>query len=81
MSDPVNPRHYKVHPSGIECIEVAEHFGFNIGNVFKYLWRADEKECDITDLYKARWYLNREIAKREREHAERIEKPEQVKER
>ena len=37
MSDPVNhPKHYTQHPSGIECIEVTEHFNFNIGNAIKY---------------------------------------------
>lgn len=67
MSDPVNPQHYKRHPSGVECIDVVEHFGFNLGNAIKYLWRADEKGQPLVDLRKARWYLDREIAKRERE--------------
>lgn len=61
-----HPKHYTSHPSGIECIEVTEHFGFNLGNVIKYLWRAEEKGAPIKDLKKAAWYLNREIEKRER---------------
>lgn len=65
--DPVNhPKHYTSHPSGVECIQVTEHFGFNLGNVIKYLWRAEEKGAPLEDLKKAAWYLNREIEKRER---------------
>ena len=32
----------------------------------KYIWRADEKGSPIEDLKKARWYLDREISRRER---------------
>jgi hypothetical protein len=64
-NDSVNsPTHYASHPSGIECIQITEHMGFNLGNVFKYLWRADLKGSPINDLKKAAWYLNREIEKR-----------------
>lgn len=38
---------------------------FCLGNVVKYLWRADEKGSDLQDLKKAAWYLAREIARRE----------------
>jgi tRNA U34 2-thiouridine synthase MnmA/TrmU len=63
--DPVNhPHHYTNHPSGIECITITEHMGFNLGNAVKYIWRADLKDNTIQDLEKARWYLDREIAKR-----------------
>lgn len=31
----------------------------------KYIWRADLKGDSIEDLNKARWYLDREIARRE----------------
>lgn len=65
MSDPINPRHYRSHPSGVECIDIAEHMGFSLGNALKYIWRADLKN-GIEDLRKAAWYLNREIALRER---------------
>jgi hypothetical protein len=65
--DPVNhPTHYTEHPSGIECIQITEHMGFNLGNAIKYIWRADLKNDAIEDLKKARWYLDREIGKRER---------------
>ena len=64
--DPVNhPRHYTSHPSGVECIDVVEWMGFNLGNAIKYIWRADQKGAAIEDLKKARWYLDREIIRRE----------------
>lgn len=64
--DPVNaPQYYQSHPSGIECIQITEHMSFCLGNAVKYIWRADEKGNDLEDLRKARWYLDREIAKRE----------------
>lgn len=59
--DPINPSHYRKHPSGIECIEVVRHMTFNLGQVFKYLWRADHKGHTIEDLKKAQWYLDDEI--------------------
>jgi hypothetical protein len=63
--DPVNrPKHYTQHPSGVECIEITEHMGFNLGNATKYIWRADLKHDAIEDLRKAVWYIQREIAKR-----------------
>lgn len=63
--DPVNhPKHYTSHPSGVECIDVTEHMGFNLGNAMKYIWRADEKGKAIEDLEKAAWYINREIQRR-----------------
>jgi hypothetical protein len=63
--DPVNhPRHYTSHPSGIECIQVVRHFGFNLGNAIKYIWRADLKNDAVEDLRKAVFYLNDEISKR-----------------
>lgn len=58
-----NPPHYKKHPSGIDCIEIAEHFNFNLGNAIKYIWRSDFKG-GLEDLKKAQWYINREIEKR-----------------
>lgn len=64
-ADPVNPNHYKSHPSGVECIAITEHMGFNLGNSIKYIWRADLKN-GVEDLKKAAWYINREIEKRSR---------------
>lgn len=62
--DAVNhPKHYTQHKSGIECIQITRHMGFNLGNAMKYIWRADLKN-GIEDLQKAVWYLQDEIAKR-----------------
>lgn len=70
MGDPVNhPDHYTSHPSGVECIQIAEHMNFCLGNALKYIWRAGLKqEVDsVEDLRKAEWYIRREIERRERE--------------
>lgn len=65
-TDVVNkPKHYTEHPSGIECIQITEHMGFNLGNAIKYIWRCDLKKDAIEDLKKAKWYIDREINKRE----------------
>ena len=66
MSEAVDhPKHYTSHPSGVEAITVCEHLNFNRGNAMKYLWRAGEKDPtrEVEDLEKARWYLDREIAR------------------
>ena len=69
-ADSVNhPAHYNSHPSGIECIEIARHHNFNIGNTIKYLWRAGLKseegmkdtDKQVEDLNKAIWYIQDEI--------------------
>lgn len=61
-----HPKHYTAHPSGVECIRIAEHMGFNLGNAVKYIWRCDLKQDAIEDIKKAIWYLQRELARRER---------------
>jgi hypothetical protein len=65
MTDLINhPPHYTSHPSGVECITVTEHMNFNLGNAVKYIWRAGLKsEAALVDLEKARWYVDREIAR------------------
>jgi hypothetical protein len=62
MTDSVNhPPHYK--QGGIETIEVIEAWGLNyrLGNVVKYVSRADKKSDGLEDLKKAQWYLNKMI--------------------
>lgn len=63
-----HPIHYNAHPSGVECIEVVRHMGFNLGNVVKYLWRDGLKdaEVELQDLEKAAWYLNDEVQRRKK---------------
>ena len=61
-SDPVeHPAHYKV--GGIETIDFieAKNLGYNLGNVVKYITRADHKGNKLEDLRKAQWYLTRAI--------------------
>ena len=69
-ADNVNhPSHYNSHPSGIECIEIARHHNFNIGNTIKYIWRAglkseegmEDTDKQVEDLNKAIWYIKDEI--------------------
>ena len=57
-----HPAHYKV--GGIETIDFieAKKLNYNIGNVIKYLTRADYKGNKLEDLRKAQWYLTREIS-------------------
>jgi hypothetical protein len=62
--DNVNhPAHYNRHPSGVETIQITEHFNFCVGNAIKYLWRSGLKEGTdaVLDLQKARWYVDREL--------------------
>lgn len=64
-ADMVNhPPHYTGHPSGVECIEVAEHLPFCLGNAFKYLFRRNDKGTLRQNLEKALWYIRRERAYR-----------------
>ena len=63
-TDMVNhPPHYKT--GGIETIDFIEAKGLNyhLGNVIKYVTRADHKGNRLENLKKAQWYLEREIAK------------------
>jgi len=64
--DNINPDHYNRHPSGVRAIQITEHMNFCLGNVIKYVWRADEKHDDggIEDLNKAKWYIERELERR-----------------
>lgn len=64
-----NPAHYTAHPSGVECIEITRHMNFNLGNVYKYVWRAGlkDKTKTIEDLRKAVFYIQDEIRRLEKE--------------
>jgi hypothetical protein len=58
IHDPVNhPKHYTSHPSGVECIQIARHMNFNLGNAFKYWFRRYAKNNPLEDMEKAQWYL------------------------
>lgn len=61
MSDEVeHPQHY-MHPSGIEVIQITRHETFLRGNILKYVLRAPYKGSELTDLLKAKQYLEWEI--------------------
>lgn len=58
MTDSVNsPAHYESGP--FECINLAEQYSFNVGNMIKYVWRHRMKGHPLEDLRKALWYANR----------------------
>jgi hypothetical protein len=65
--DKVNsPSHYKV--GGIETIDFieAKQLGYHLGNVIKYISRADYKDDKLENLKKAQWYLNRAVSQLEK---------------
>lgn len=67
MTEKINhPAHYG-GDTPYEAIKVIEAWGlgFCLGNTVKYIARAEHKGATIEDLKKARWYLDREISKRE----------------
>ena len=65
--DKINhPSHYKV--GGIETIDFieAKDLGYHLGNVVKYISRADHKDNKLENLKKAQWYLNRAVSNLEK---------------
>jgi hypothetical protein len=56
-----SPVHYTF--GGIETIDFieAKSLPYHLGNVIKYITRADKKGNKKEDLLKAQWYLNRAI--------------------
>lgn len=65
-----HPPHYvNGWTNGAEVIDLTEHLSFCAGNVVKYVCRAGRKDPvkHVEDLEKARWYLDREIARIERQ--------------
>ncbi len=77
MSNVKSPEHYAwLHDEiGIEPIDVCELMNFNRGNALKYILRAGRKyeagmgdrQKEIEDLEKARYYIDREINRLEGE--------------
>lgn len=70
--DAINPTHYK--QGLIEAIDAIESATINkkgivavcTANVIKYLWRCEDKN-GLEDLYKAKWYLDKLIAEKEKQ--------------
>lgn len=63
--DATSPYHYRA--GGIDTWDfiAAKELNYNLGNVVKYVSRADYVANDVEDLKKAVAYLQREIAHRE----------------
>lgn len=65
-----HPEHYGGKDNPYEAIKVIEAWGlgFCLGNAVKYICRfgkKDDRRAPVEDLKKARWYLDREIQRRE----------------
>ncbi|CAN1553371.1 SaV-like [Spirosomataceae bacterium] len=66
MKEAVNhPAHYGGEDNAYEAIKVIEAWGldFLLGNTVKYIARAGKKDCELQDLKKAKFYLERTITK------------------
>jgi Protein of unknwon function (DUF3310) len=79
-----HPKHYTSCPANcskcshpIECIDIVQHMGFSLGNAIKYIWRADLKNNAIEDLKKSVWYLQAEIARREKQLNDQLDQEDQ----
>lgn len=72
IMDETNPEHYQNFSNNTEVIDIAENLSYNAGNAVKYLARATrtdgqtKHENPLTDLRKAKWYVEREIDRLER---------------
>jgi len=72
MQDKITPSYYT--SSKIECIDAIESATIRkkgliavcTANVIKYLWRCEDKN-GLEDLYKAKWYLDKLIAEKEKQ--------------
>lgn len=70
MTQRTRPNYYLL-PNGIECKDVAQHFTYNVGTAFAYLWRAgrkheegiDDLDKQIEDIEKAVQHLQFELQK------------------
>lgn len=63
-----HPPHYT--DGKIEVIDYIEdkEFNYHLGNAIKYISRAGKKDDYVQDLEKAKWYINREIERHQKEH-------------
>ena len=68
----ITPTYYT--SSKIECIDAIDSATTNkkgiiavcTGNIIKYIWRCEDKN-GLEDLYKAKWYLDKLIATKEKQ--------------
>ncbi len=69
INDKINhPTHYT--DGKIEVIDYIEDkkFNYHLGNAIKYISRAGKKDDYVQDLEKAKWYINREIERYQKEN-------------
>lgn len=66
-----HPAHYGGADNPYEAIKVIDAWGlgFCLGNAVKYIARAGKKDDRLEDLKKARWYLDHEIERIEKENS------------
>ena len=69
----VTQQSHSPHPSGVECIEVAQWFDFLLGSAFTHIWDAGKNRSVIEDLQLAKKFLDLKI--RQLEQAEYEGKP------
>ena len=54
-----HPKHYQNGlKTEVECIMFTRNLSFDLGNAFKYVWRAGMKDDITQDIQKALWYLD-----------------------
>ena len=65
--NPINPAHYRAYGKTYEPIKVIEAWSlpYNLGSMLKYIARYrlkhEDKQNQLNDLRKAKWFLEREI--------------------
>ena len=64
---PENGANLPLAKNGIDCINVIENFGFNLGNAVKCLWMADDEGGSLENLKDAQFFIKREMRKRRKE--------------
>lgn len=69
-----NPSHYNKQVPDIECIQVAQCFNFNRGNIIKYAWRCGDKGHPVEDLKKVIKYAEFEIERLTKEAIRTVKK-------
>lgn len=72
MSDAINPKHYQFS-NGVQVIDISENLTSNGGQALQYIARATRfdghvKGDPLEDLQKARWFVDREIDRLEKEN-------------
>lgn len=55
-----HPPHCAGHPSGVECIELAQHLPFCLGTAFAYLFLREESGDVRENLHAALWHVRKQ---------------------